>query len=95
MAAIGGFSIKVSVELMYKAMPSDRELKTIREAGNLLTSSRKCVSVQVSEKDNRYAVLLEFTMLTEAQYKVVSRVSDEVQCWLLEPYEDICIIFGQ
>jgi hypothetical protein len=87
--------MKVSVELIYKAMPSDRELKTIQDAGHTLTSKRKSVSVQVLEKDERYTVLLEFTMPTEAQYKVVDRVSDEVQCWLMEPYEDICIGFGK
>jgi hypothetical protein len=86
--------MKVSVELIYQAMPSDRELKTIREAGHTLTSKRKSVSVQVLDKADQYAVLLEFTMPTEAQYKVVDRVSDEVQCWLMEPYEDICISFG-
>jgi hypothetical protein len=87
--------MKVSVELISQAMPSDRELETIREAGDTLTSNRKSVSVQVLERDGRYAVVLEFTMPTEAQYKVVSRVSDEVQRWLTEPYEDICIGFGQ
>jgi hypothetical protein len=29
--------MKVSVELIYKAVPSDRELETIREAGYTLT----------------------------------------------------------
>jgi hypothetical protein len=51
--------------------------------------------VQVLEKDGRYTVLLEFTMPTEAQYKVVDRVSDEVQRWLMESYENICIGFGK
>jgi hypothetical protein len=87
--------MKVSVELIYQAMPSDRELKTIRDAGHTLTSNRQSVSVQVLERDNQYAVVLEFTMPTEAQYKVVSRVSDEVQRWLMEPYADIGIRFGQ
>jgi hypothetical protein len=86
--------VKTSVELIYKAMPSDLELETIREAGHRLTSNRKSVSVQVLEKADRYPVVLEFTMPTEAQYKVVSRVSDEVQRWLMEPYEDISIGFG-
>jgi hypothetical protein len=86
--------VKTSVELIYNAMPSDLELEKIREAGYRLTSNRKSVSVQVLERDNQYAVVLEFTMPTEAQYKVVSRVSDEVQRWLMEPYEDICIGFG-
>jgi hypothetical protein len=86
--------MKVSVELIYQAMPSDRELENIRDAGHRLTSNRKSVSVQVLEKDDQYPVVLEFTMPTEAQYKVVDRVSDEVQRWLMEPYEDICIGFG-
>jgi hypothetical protein len=86
--------MQVLFELIYKAVPSDRELENIRDAGHRLTSNPKSVSVQVLEKDDRYAVVLEFTMRTEAQYKVVSRVSDEVQRWLMEPYEDICIGFG-
>jgi hypothetical protein len=87
--------MKVSVELIYKAMPSDRELETIREAGCTLTSDQKSVSVQVLEKGDRYAVVLEFVMPTQAQYKVVDRVSDEVQRWLMEPYKDIAIGFGR
>jgi hypothetical protein len=87
--------MKASVELIYKAMPSDRELEKIREAGHRLTSNRKSVSVQVLEKDDRYAVVLEFTMPTEAQYKVVDRVAREVRRWLMEPYEDMGIRFGK
>jgi hypothetical protein len=45
--------MKVSVELISQAMPSDRELETIREAGDTLTSNRKSVSVQVLERDGR------------------------------------------
>jgi hypothetical protein len=87
--------MKASVELIYQAMPSDRELEKIREAGHRLTSNRKSVSVQVLEKDDRYAVVLEFTMRTEAQYKVVDRVADEVRRWLMEPYDDMGIRFGK
>jgi uncharacterized membrane protein len=86
--------MKVSVELIYKAVPSDRELERIREAGHRLTSNRKSVSVLVLEKDDRYAVVLEFVIPTQAQYKVVDRVADEVQCGLTEPYEDMVIGFG-
>jgi hypothetical protein len=87
--------MKVSVELIYKAVPSDRELETIREAGCTLTSDRKSVSVQVLEKGDWYAVVLKFVMPTQAQYKVVDRVADEVQCWLTESYEDMAIGFGR
>ena len=84
-----------SVELIYQAMLSDRDLGNIREVGHKLTSNRKSASVQVLEKDDRYPVLLEFTMPTEAQYKVVDRVAHEVRCWLIEPYEDMGIRFGK
>lgn len=87
--------MKISVELTYQVTPSDRELETIRDAGHMLTSNPKSVLVQVIEKDDRYTVELEFTLPTEAQCKVVSRVSDEIQRWLMEPYEDICISFGK
>jgi ABC-type transporter MlaC component len=87
--------MKASVELIYKVMPSDRELENIRDAGYRLTSNPKSVSVQVLEKGDRYPVVLEFTMRTEAQYKVVDRVADEVRRWLMEPYEDMGIRFGK
>jgi hypothetical protein len=87
--------MKASVELIYKTMPSDREIVRIRDAGMQLTSDPDSVSVVVTQTDNQYAVLLEFVIPTEAQYKVVDRVSDEVQRWLMEPYDDICIQFGK
>jgi hypothetical protein len=87
--------MKVSVELIYKAVPSDRELEIIRMAGHTLTSNRRSVSVQVLEKGDWYAVVLEFTMPTQAQYKVVDRVADVVRHRLMEPYEDMGIRFGK
>jgi hypothetical protein len=87
--------MKASVELIYQAVPSDRELEIIRMAGHTLTSNQKSVSVQVLEKGDRYAVVLEFRMPTQAQYKVVDRVADMVRRGLMEPYEDMGIRFGK
>jgi hypothetical protein len=85
--------MRLLAEMIYSSMPSNQELKQIREVGQTLTSDCKSVSVQVSEKDDRYAVALEFTMPTQAQYKVVDRVSNEVRRWLIEAYDGICISF--
>jgi hypothetical protein len=87
--------MKASVELIYKKMPSDREIGRIRDAGMQLTSDPDSVSVIVTQTDNQYPVRLEFVMPTQAQYKVVDRVSNEVQTWLMESYDDIGIRFSK
>jgi hypothetical protein len=87
--------MKASVELIYKAMPSDQEIVRIRDAGMQLTTDPNSVSVWVVQKDSQYPVLLEFIMPTQAQYKVVDQVSHGVQRWLMESYDDICIRFGK
>jgi hypothetical protein len=40
-------------------------------------------------------IILEFTMKNQAQYKVVSEISDEVQRWLGELFNNITIRFHQ
>ena len=87
--------MKVEVELQYRAIPSDKELEIIRDAGKSLTTDPKSVSVRLVETDAYPLVILEFVMKNQAQYNVVSKISDEVQRWLGELFNDMTIRFHQ
>ena len=88
-------TMKVEVELQYQAIPPDEELEIIRDAGKNLTIDPKSVSVRLVETDAYPLVILEFVMRTQAQFNVVSEISDEVQRWLGELFNDITIRFPQ
>ena len=88
-------TMKVEVELQYRAIPSDKELEIIRDAGKSLTTDPKSVSVRLVETDAYPLVILEFVMKNQAQYNVVSEISDEVQRWLGELFNDMTIRFHQ
>ena len=88
-------TMKVEVELQYQAIPPDEELEIIRSAGKNLTTDRKSVSVRVVETDAYPLVILEFVMRNQAQFNVISEISDEVQRWLGELFNDITIRFPQ
>ena len=88
-------TMKVEVELQYRAIPSDKELKIIRDAGKNLTTDPKSVSVRFVETDAYPLIILEFVMRNQAQFNVVSEISDEVQRWLGELLNDITIRFPQ
>jgi len=87
--------MKVQVKLEYRAVPPEAELETIRQAGQTLTNNPKGVTVWLVEAGIYPIIILEFTMKTQAQYKVVDEISDEVQRWLLSDlFRDITIQFG-
>ena len=88
-------TMKVEVELQYWAIPPDEELEIIRDAGKNLTIDPKSVSVRLVETDAYPLVILEFVMRNQAQFNVVSEISDEVQRWLGELFNDITIRFPQ
>ena len=88
-------TMKVEVELQYRAIPPDEELEIIRAAGKNLTTNPKSVSIRVVETDTYPLVILEFVMRNQAQFNVVSEISDEVQRWLGELFNDITIRFPQ
>ena len=88
-------TMKVEVELEYRTAPPDEEFEVIREAGQRLTTDPKSVSVRLVETEKYPLIILEFVMKNQAQYKVVSEISDEVQRWLNQPYNDISIRFHQ
>lgn len=86
--------MKVVVELTYRAVPPEAEFETIREAGLRLSNRPTSVVVTLVETEDLPVIVLEFSMKTQAQYKVVSEISDEVQLWLGELYQDISIQFS-
>lgn len=85
--------MNVKVELEYLAVPPDEEFEIIRAAGLELTNSPKSVTVRLVETDKYPLIVLEFSMKTQAQYKVVQQISDEVERWLGELFNDIAIRF--
>jgi hypothetical protein len=88
-------TMKVEVELKYRAVPPEEEFEVIREAGRGLTTNPKSISVRLVETGEYPVIVLEFVMKNQAQYKVVSEISDGVQRWLNEPYNDLTIRFHQ
>ncbi len=86
--------MKVVVELTYRAVPPESEFELIREAGQQLSNRPASVVVNLVETEDLPVIVLEFLMKTQAQYKVVSEVSDEVQRWLNGPLNDISIQFS-
>ena len=87
--------MRVIVTLTYQAMPPEAEFETIREAGQRLSNRPASVVVNWGETEDLPVIVLEFLMKTQAQYKVVSEISDEVQRWLDGPLDDIAIQFAK
>jgi len=87
--------MKVTVKLTYLSIPPSNEFETIREAGLGLSNRPASVAVNLVDTGKQPVIVLEFAMKTQAQYKVVSEVSDEVQRWLFGPLEDISIQFSE
>ncbi|MGF1571320.1 MAG: hypothetical protein ACFCVD_25135 [Nodosilinea sp.] len=85
--------MKVEVSLTYATAPAAEEIELIQEAGSRLTSNAKSVTVEGFPQDGQHIVRLTFKMRTQAQYKVVDGISDEVQRWLMGPLQDIAIRF--
>ncbi len=55
-------TMKVEVELKYRAVPPEEEFEIIREAGRGLTTNPKSVSVRLVETDESPVIVLEFLM---------------------------------
>ena len=87
--------MKVEVELTYREAPSNEEVQKILDAEKLLSSNPENASTRLIWKNSCPAVLLEFEMKTQAQYKVVDQISDDVQRWLMEAIDGITIRFSK
>ena len=88
-------NLHVEAELEYRDSPPEEELEMIQEAGKRLTTDFNSVSVRLVETSEYPVVILEFVMKNQAQYKVVTEISDEVQRWLTGSFKDITIRFHQ
>ena len=71
--------MQVQVEVEYSATPPAEELQAMRWAAKTLASNPNSISVRLSEtRRHRPAIVLEFEMKTQAQYKVVDEIFDTV-----------------
>jgi hypothetical protein len=84
--------MRVQVEIVIAPHPTERAKEALRTAGESLASAIDTVSVQVRATEPPTAIL-EFEMLTEAQYKVVDKIDSTVKFYAWEFYEDITVRF--
>ena len=86
--------VKVQVEVEYSAMPPDEELQAMRWAAKTLTSNPNSISVRLDETSRHLpAIVLEFEMKTQAQYKVVDEIFDSVHQYTGRLYSDMTVRF--
>ena len=86
--------MQVQVEIEYSATPPAEELQAMREAAETLASNPDSLSVRLSEtRRHRPAIVLEFEMKTQAQYKVVDEIFDTVHQYTGRLYSDMTVRF--
>jgi hypothetical protein len=86
--------MQVQVEVEYSATPPAEEVQAMRWAAKTLASNPNSISVRLSEtRRHRPAIVLEFEMKTQAQYKVVDEISDHVHQYTGKLYSDMTVRF--
>jgi len=86
--------VKVQVEVEYSATPPAEELQAMQWAAKALASNPNSISVRLGEtRRHRPAIILEFEMKTQAQYKVVDKISDNVHQYTGRLYSDMTVCF--
>jgi hypothetical protein len=87
--------MNVKVIVTASVHPTEKDLDDLRFAASKLTSKQHRIAVEMKEEDGQFLLIASFTMKTTAQYQVVDRISEAVQCSLvrLEGYQDMCISF--
>ncbi len=86
--------MQVQVEIEYSATPPAEEVQAMRWAAKTLASNLNSISVRLSEtRRHRPAIVLEFEMETQAQYKVVDGIFDSVHQYTGRLYSDMTIRF--
>ena len=86
--------MQVQVEVEYSATPPAEELQAMRGAAKTLASNPSSISVRLSEtRRHRPAIVLEFEMKTQAQYKVVDEIFDTVHQYTGRLYSDMTVRF--
>lgn len=86
-------NVKVIIEA--SVPPTEKDLGDLRFAASALTSKQNSIVVETQAEDGHFLLIASFKMKTEAQYKVVDRISKEFEFSLvgLEGYQDTCISF--
>ena len=86
--------MKVQVEVEYSVIRRAKELRAMRRAAKSLASDPDSISVRLDETSRHLpAIVLEFEMKTQAQYRVVDRISDVVHLYTSRFYSDMTIRF--
>jgi hypothetical protein len=86
--------MQVQVEVEYSATPPAEEVQAMRWAAKTLASNPNSISVRLSEtRRHRPAIVLEFEMKTQAQYKVVDEIADSVHQYTGRLYSDMTVRF--
>ena len=86
--------MQVQVEVEYSATPPAEEVQAMRWAAKTLASNPNSISVRLSEtRRHRPAIVLEFEMKTQAQYKVVDEIFDTVHQYAGRLYSDMTVRF--
>jgi hypothetical protein len=88
--------MQVQVEVEYSATPPAEEVQAMRWAEKTLASNPDSISVRRSEtRCHRPAIVLEFEMKTQAQYKVVDEIADNVHQYTGRLYSDMTVRFQE
>ncbi|MCB1194408.1 MAG: hypothetical protein KDK90_28505 [Leptospiraceae bacterium] len=89
--------MKVEVTIMVSTPASEKDLKSLQNAGYRLTNNKKSVKVKTIKKDNHFLLISTFDIKTTAQYEVVDIISKEFKFWTfdLEGVQDIAISFDK
>ena len=86
--------MQVQVEIEYSATPPAEEVQAMRWAAKTLASNPNSISVRLSETSrHRPVIVLEFEMKTQAQYKVVDEIFDNVHQYTGKLYSDMTVRF--
>jgi hypothetical protein len=83
--------VKVRVEIDVDAH-SEENLQGARDAAGSLTNRPQSIVIREVYKRRRACLVVEFTMKTAAQYKVVDRIFDEFK-YGVPGYEDMSVTF--
>jgi hypothetical protein len=86
--------MQVQVEVEYSATPPAEEVQAMRWAAKTLASNPNSISVRLGEtRRHRPAIVLEFEVKTQAQYKVVDEISEGVHQYTGRLYSDMTVRF--
>ena len=88
--------MKVRVTILVSSPPSQQQnMDSLKYAALKLTNNKKSIQMDIHPKNDRYALITNFTMKTAAQYKVVDNISRtfKFELWDLAGYQDMIIEF--